>query len=168
MNWTRFLTWTRGKGCGNIMAGDKDMLDIAEICRRLGILPADLEAMENEGLITLAAIPGGKALPSEQFDRLEMIVRLQSDLGVNLPGVDVILEMRRKMIQMRREVDEILEFIRDQVSRDLREMLGEDEFPMALGPGENFFALERGNKKNAGQRQKNYPDAETRGPGDKC
>jgi MerR family transcriptional regulator/heat shock protein HspR len=131
--------------------GDRDLLDIAETCRRLGILPADLEAMEEEGLITLAVVLDGKALPSEQLDRLEMILRLQKDLGVNLPGIDVILEMRRKMIQMRREVDEILEFIRDQISRDLREMLGEDEYPMALGPGDNFFALERGKKECAGR-----------------
>ena len=86
----------------------------------------------------------GKALPSEQMDRLEMILRLQRDLGVNLPGIDVILEMRRKMIQMRREVDEILEFIRDQVSQDLREVLGEDAYPMALGPGEDFLSIGRG------------------------
>lgn len=129
--------------------GDKDLMDIAETCRRLGILPADLEAMEEEGLITLAVVLDGKALPSEQMDRLEMIIRLQRDLGVNLPGIDVILEMRRKMIQMRREVDEILEFIREQISRDLRELLGEDDYPMALGPGDDFLALERG-KKGAG------------------
>lgn len=125
-------------------SSNKDLLDIAETCRRLGILPADLEAMEEEGLITLAVVLDGKALPSEQLDRLEMIVRLQRDLGVNLPGIDVILGMRRKMIQMRREVDEILEFIRDQISRDLREMLGEDQYPMALGPGEDFLSIGRG------------------------
>ena len=122
------------------MSGDKRFLDIAETCRLVGILPADLEAMEEEGLISLA-------LPSEQLERLEMIVRLQKELGVNLPGIDVILEMRRKMIQMRREVDEILEFIRDRISRDLREMLGEERYPMALGPGERFLAVERGKRR---------------------
>jgi len=133
--------------------GDKGLLDIAETCRRLGILPADLEAMEEEGLITLAVVLDGKALPSEQMDRLEMILRLQRDLGVNLPGIDVILEMRRKMIQMRREVDEILEFIRDQISRDLRELLGEDEYPMALGPGEDFLSIGRGNPVKSGKEK---------------
>jgi MerR family transcriptional regulator/heat shock protein HspR len=137
------------------MFGDGDMLDIAETCRRLGILPADIEAMEEEGLITLAVVLDGKALPSEQMERLEMILRLQRDLGVNLPGIDVILEMRRKMIQMRREVDEILEFIRDKVSRDLREILGEEEYPMALGPGENFLAIERGRRQESGTSMQN-------------
>jgi len=126
------------------MTGEKDILDIAEICRRLGIQPVDLEAMEEEGLITLAALRDGKALPSEQLDRVKMILRLQRDLSINLPGIDVILEMRRKMIQMRKEVDEILEFIRRQISSDLREMLGEEDYPMALGEGEKFLSIERG------------------------
>lgn len=136
------------------MNGDKRFLDIAETCRKVGILLADLEAMEEEGLISLAVVLEEKALPSEQLERLEMIVRLQKELGVNLSGVDVILEMRRKMIQMRREVDEILEFIRDRVSRDLREMLGEERYPMALGPGERFLAVERGRRQKGEGRIK--------------
>jgi len=133
------------------MTGDRNddnTVDIAEICRRLGVLPTELEAMEEEGLITLAAVQDGKALPSEQLDRLEMIVRLQRDLGVNLPGIDVILEMRDREIRMRREVDEILEFIRHRISEDLRELLGEEKFPMALGAGEDFLSLGEGNPGN--------------------
>jgi MerR family transcriptional regulator/heat shock protein HspR len=133
------------------MTGDRkddNTVDIAEICRRLGVLPAELEAMEEEGLITLAAVQDGKALPSEQLDRLEMIVRLQRDLGVNLPGIDVILEMRDREIRMRREVDEILEFIRHRISEDLRELLGEEKYPLALGPGEEFLVVGRGRKED--------------------
>ena len=126
------------------MRGDNDSMDIAEICRRMGIQPVELEAMEEEGLITLAAVRDGKALPSDQLDRLEMILRLQRDLSVNLAGIDVILEMRSKMIQMRGEVDDILEFIRRQNSSDLREMLGEEDYPLALGAGEKFLSIERG------------------------
>jgi hypothetical protein len=47
------------------------------------------------------------------------------------------------MIQMRREVDDILDFIRRQVSQDVREMLGEEDYPMALGAGEKFLSIER-------------------------
>ena len=132
------------------MIGDKDSVDFAEICRRLGIQPVELEAMEEEGLITLAAVRDEKVLPSDQLDRLEMILRLQRDLSINLAGIDVILEMRGKMIQMRKEVDDILDFIRRQISRDLREMLGEEDYPMALGAGEEFLSIERG---KAGKRR---------------
>jgi MerR family transcriptional regulator/heat shock protein HspR len=132
------------------MGGGKNIVDIAEICRRLGIQPVELEAMEEEGLITLAAVRDEKALPSDQLDRLEMILRLQRDLNINLAGIDVILEMRGKMIQMRKEVDDILDFIRRQISRDLREMLGEEDYPMALGAGEEFLSIGKG---KAGKRR---------------
>lgn len=132
------------------MRGDEKETSIAGICRRLGIQPVELEAMEEEGLITLAAVRDGKALPSEQLDRLEMILRLQRDLSINLAGIDVILEMRAKMIQMREEVDDILEFIRRRISSDLREMLGEEDFPMALGPGDEFLSIGKG---KAGKRR---------------
>ncbi|UCF88352.1 MAG: hypothetical protein JSV70_08045 [bacterium] len=132
------------------MRGDEKVTSIAGICRRLGIQPVELEAMEEEGLITLAAVRDGKALPSEQLDRLEMILRLQRDLSINLAGIDVILEMRAKMIQMREEVDDILEFIRRRISSDLREMLGEEDFPMALGPGDEFLSIGKG---KAGKRR---------------
>ena len=134
------------------MGGDNDIMDIAGICRRLGIQPVELEAMEEEGLITLAAVRDGKELPSEQLDRLEMIIRLQRDLSINLAGIDVILDMRDKMIQMRKEVDDILEFIRRQISSDLREMLGEEDYPMALGPGEEFLSI------GIGMERKNTDD----------
>jgi MerR family transcriptional regulator/heat shock protein HspR len=126
-----------------VSGGQKNM-NIADVCQRLGIQPVELEAMEEEGLITLAPLKDGKALPSDQLDRLEMILRLQRDLNINLAGIDVILEMRGKMIQMRREVDEILDFIRRQISSDLREMLGEEDYPMALGPGEEFLSIGKG------------------------
>jgi hypothetical protein len=77
-------------------------------------------------------------------------VRLQRDLGVNLPGIDVILEMRDREIRMRREVDEILEFIRHRISEDVRELLGEEKFPLALGAGEEFLAVERGRSQDPG------------------
>ena len=137
------------------MRGDNDNVDIADICRRLGIQPVELEAMEEEGLITMAALQDGKELPSDQLDRLEMILRLQRDLGINLAGIDVILDMRSKMIQMRKEVDDILDFIRRKVSQDVREMLGEEDYPMALGAGEKFLSIERGISGRG--------DAETRG-----
>ena len=137
------------------MTGDNDLMDIAEICRRLGIQPVEIEAMEEEGLITLAAVRDGKALPSDQLDRITMILRLQRDLSVNLAGIDVILEMRSKMIQMRQEVDDILDFIRRQISQDLREMLGEEEYPMALGPGAGLYVTGtiNGRATSNGQKQ---------------
>ncbi len=125
------------------MKQEKTVHDILEICRRLGIQPTELEAIEAEGLITVRKIQGRRTIDDDQVERLEMIQRLRRDLAVNLPGIDVILQMRGRMIQMRREVDQILDFIRRQISEDLRDLLGEENYPMALGPGEEFLAVSR-------------------------
>lgn len=125
------------------MDESKAVHDLLEECRRLGIQSPDLEAIEAEGLITVQTIKGKRLISSNQLERLEMIRRLSRDLAVNLPGIDVILDMRSRMIQLRREVDQILDFLRRQISEDLRELLGEENFPMALGPGEEFLAVSR-------------------------
>jgi len=130
------------------MEDEKEKLTLAETCRRLGILPVALEAIESEGLIVLEHVRGERVISLEQFERLEMVLRLERDLEINLAGIDVILDMRDRMDQMRREVDQILDFIRKQVSRDLRELLGEENFPMALGPGEQFLTMGRRGKKD--------------------
>jgi hypothetical protein len=57
------------------------------------------------------------------------------------------------MIQMRKEVDDILDFIRIQISRDLREMLGEEDFPLALGAGEEFLSIGRSDS-GKGEKEK--------------
>ncbi len=125
------------------MAAKKDYIKMSEACRVLNIQLSDLEAIENEGLLTLEVIQGKKVVPGDQMERLGMIMRLRRDLAVNLAGVDVILEMRGRMIQMRREVEQIIDFLRTQISSDIRELLGEENYPMALGPGEEFIAIGR-------------------------
>lgn len=118
--------------------------DVQETCRRLGIRPDDLKAIETEGLIALEIVRGEKVIRNDQIERLEMILRLRDDLNINLAGIDVILDMRERMLQMRREVEQILEFLRKQISQDLRDLLGEENYPMALGPGDEFLAVSVG------------------------
>lgn len=125
----------------------KDGYELLETCRRLGIRPDDLKAIETEGLIALETVQGEKVIRKDQIERLEMILRLRNDLSINLAGIDVILDMRGRMLQMRREVEQILDFLHRQISRDLRELLGEENYPMALGPGDEFLAVGVGRDK---------------------
>ena len=82
----------------------KDGYELLETCRRLGIRPDDLKAIETEGLIVLETVQGEKVIRKDQIERLEMILRLRNDLSINLAGIDVILDMRGRMLQMRQEV----------------------------------------------------------------
>ena len=47
----------------------------------------------------------------EDLERLELILNLTRDLGVNLAGVEVILNMRRRLEEMQREMQEFIEYV---------------------------------------------------------
>jgi MerR family transcriptional regulator/heat shock protein HspR len=79
------------------------------------IHPQTLRLYEREGLLRPSRSEGNTRLYSqEDLKQLELILNLIRDLGVNLAGVEVILNMRKKMEQIEAEVSEFLEFIREQ------------------------------------------------------
>jgi MerR family transcriptional regulator/heat shock protein HspR len=63
----------------------------------------------------------------EDLEQLETILALTRDLGVNLAGVEIILNMRRKMEQMQREVNEFMEYVKRELAR------GIDDWEQRLG-----------------------------------
>ena len=69
-----------------------------------------------EGLIQPARSAGNTRLYDEEtIDRLETILTLTRDLGVNLAGVEVILDLQDQMDQMKQEVDRLLAFVKQEV-----------------------------------------------------
>jgi MerR family transcriptional regulator, heat shock protein HspR len=86
---------------------------ISVVAERYGIHPQTLRLYEREGLIKPARSSGNTRLYDEEaMRRLEIILVLTRDLGVNLAGVEVILNMKERMEQMQGEVDRLLEFVR--------------------------------------------------------
>ncbi|MGD9819303.1 MAG: chaperone modulator CbpM [Desulfomonilaceae bacterium] len=69
-----------------------------------------LDELESEELIECSQIDpsGDKLYDLDQVERLRIICNLTRELEVNLPGVEVILQMRENMISMRRQFDQIL------------------------------------------------------------
>lgn len=59
----------------------------------------------------------GKVFPPEEMEKLRLAKVLVEDMGVNLPGVEVILRMRQMMFEMRKQFDEILEDLAAQLQR---------------------------------------------------
>jgi MerR family transcriptional regulator/heat shock protein HspR len=53
----------------------------------------------------------------EDLEQLETILTLTRDLGVNLAGVEIILNMRRKIEQMQGEVNEFMQYVKHEMSR---------------------------------------------------
>lgn len=86
---------------------------ISIISERYNIHPQTLRLYEREGLIKPSRTAGNTRLYGEdEIRKLEMILTLTRDLGVNLAGVEVVLSLARMMAQADMDFDRLLDFIR--------------------------------------------------------
>jgi len=93
---------------------------ISVVSEMLRIHPQTLRIYEREGFIKPKRSGGNTRLYSEEdVERLEMVLRLTRELGVNLAGVEVILSMREKMEQMQREMEEAIIKLREELAREI-------------------------------------------------
>jgi len=90
---------------------------ISAVAETYGIHPQTLRMYEREGLLKPSRSEGNTRLYSaDDLERLELILSLTRDLGVNLAGVEVILNMRRRMEEMQVEMAEFVEYVERQFS----------------------------------------------------
>ncbi|HUJ16628.1 MAG TPA: helix-turn-helix transcriptional regulator [Nitrospirota bacterium] len=109
---------------------------ISVVSEMLGIHPQTLRLYEREGFIKPKRTGGNTRLYSEDdVEKLELILRLTRELGVNLAGVEVILSMREKMEQMQHEMTETIRQLREELER---EILHREETRNALVPVRRF------------------------------
>src|SRR3970282_693328 len=93
---------------------------ISAVATKYGIHPQTLRLYEREGLIKPSRTEGNTRLYSDDdLKELETILALTRDLGVNLAGVEIILNMRRKMETMQREVNEFMQYVKRELQRGL-------------------------------------------------
>ncbi len=91
-------------------------LRISAVAERFDIHPQTLRLYEREGLISPPRSEGNTRLYDEgTLERLETILTLTRDLGVNLAGVEVILNMREQMESMQIETDRLLAFVKQEM-----------------------------------------------------
>lgn len=87
---------------------------ISAVADHYGVHQQTLRMYEREGLLKPSRSDGNVRLYTDQdLERLELILNLTRDLGVNLAGVEIILNMREKMDQMQREFNRFFEMLRD-------------------------------------------------------
>ena len=83
---------------------------ISAVAQSYGIHPQTLRLYEREGLLKPSRTEGNTRLYTEQdIERLELILSLTRDMGVNLAGVEVVLNMREKMERMHLQMREFVE-----------------------------------------------------------
>jgi MerR family transcriptional regulator/heat shock protein HspR len=91
---------------------------ISVVSKAYGIHPQTLRLYEREGLLKPSRTDGNTRLYSEEdLRQLEVILNLTRDLGVNLAGVEIVLNMRRRMGQMQQEVNEFVGWVRQELAR---------------------------------------------------
>jgi MerR family transcriptional regulator, heat shock protein HspR len=90
---------------------------ISAVAELYDIHPQTLRLYEREGLLKPSRSVGNTRLYEDSdLERLEIILSLTRDLGVNLAGVEIILNMREKMDAMQREFERFFEYIRNHAS----------------------------------------------------
>lgn len=106
-------------------------LMISAVAEKFDIHPQTLRLYEREGLICPQRSEGNTRLyDDETLARLEIILTLTRELGVNLAGVEVILNMRERMERMQAEMDHALRRVR----REMAERREESDRRHALVP----------------------------------
>ena len=89
---------------------------ISAVAETYGIHPQTLRMYEREGLLKPSRSEGNTRLyTAEDLEQLELILSLTRDLGVNLAGVEVVLNMRRRMEQMQTEMSDFIRYVEDQL-----------------------------------------------------
>jgi len=90
---------------------------ISAVAEMYEIHPQTLRLYEREGLLKPSRSVGNTRLYEDgDLERLEVILSLTRDLGVNLAGVEIILNMREKMDQMRNEFEHFFEYLKTHAS----------------------------------------------------
>ena len=82
---------------------------ISAVSEQYQIHPQTLRLYEREGLLKPSRSEGNTRLYTpEDLERLEVILHLTRDLGVNLAGVEIVLNMREKMGRMQAQIQEFV------------------------------------------------------------
>lgn len=95
---------------------------ISAVAELYDVHPQTLRLYEREGLLRPSRSVGNTRLYEDSdLERLEVILSLTRELGVNLAGVEIILNMREKMAEMQREFEKFFEYLKTHASEFARQ-----------------------------------------------
>ena len=89
---------------------------ISAVAEMYDIHPQTLRLYEREGLLRPSRSEGNTRLyTDEDLERLEFILNLARDLGVNIAGIAIVLQMRERMEEMNRQMQGFVEYVRTEM-----------------------------------------------------
>ena len=84
------------------------------------IHPQTLRLYEREGLLRPSRSQGNTRLYTDaDLERLEVVLNLTRELGVNLAGIEIILHMRERMMEMEHQMEEFIRYVQQDLARSL-------------------------------------------------
>ena len=102
---------------------------IGVVAKMFNIHQQTLRLYEREGLLKPARSDGNTRLYSEKdLERLDLILNLSRDMGVNLAGVDIILNLREKIQEMQQQINELVNYLKTELEKNAQQ-------PQSGGPG---------------------------------
>ena len=111
---------TRRKGKGAYM--------ISAVAEMYDIHPQTLRLYEREGLLRPSRSEGNTRLyTDEDLERLEFILNLARDLGVNIAGIAIVLQMRERMEEMNRQMQGFVDYVRTEMLSRMQGQMQEQQ-----------------------------------------
>jgi MerR family transcriptional regulator, heat shock protein HspR len=94
---------------------------ISAVAEMYEIHPQTLRLYEREGLLKPSRTEGNTRLyTDEDLERLEFILNLARDLGVNISGIAIILQMRERMEEMNRQMQSFVDYVRSEMLQHIQ------------------------------------------------
>lgn len=104
---------------------------ISVVAEMLGVHPQTLRMYEREGFVTPKRMKRLRLYSEEDVERLNFVISLTRELGVNRAGVDIILRMRKRFESLQKEVEEIMGIMnkdmRDTFEKRIKKALFEED-----------------------------------------
>lgn len=96
---------------------------ISAVSRILEVHPQTLRMYEREGFVSPHRINRQRLYSDEDIERLDLIIKLTKEMGVNKAGVDIILRMRERMSALHEEMSEMLRLLDGELQREFERRL---------------------------------------------
>ena len=95
---------------------------ISAVAEMYEIHPQTLRLYEREGLLKPSRTEGNTRLyTDDDLERLEFILNLARDLGVNISGIAIILQMRERMEEMNRQMQSFVDYVRSEMLQHMQQ-----------------------------------------------
>ncbi|HIJ61008.1 MAG TPA: MerR family transcriptional regulator [Nitrospirae bacterium] len=96
---------------------------ISVVSKILEVHPQTLRMYEKEGFICPHRINRQRLYSDQDLETLNLVIKLTKELGVNKAGVDIILRMRNRLLELQNEINNIMKYLDEDIRIDFQERI---------------------------------------------